>query len=296
MKSPTNRYDQSQLSTLNRRELYLWGFCGVVVVIMFLGIATSVVPDILHSGAGTIAGALNLPQLMIAFICLLVLFGLHVVGQRRDLVQARDALYRRLIMEEAKVEGLLDHETQTYSPLLIESMLERLAQEATPAQPLVLFEVGVRNAKIIERRNGEAAVAHLGRALTEILRNSLRGSDRICREAQGNFLVLLPNTSPELASIPLNRITQAVEKWNEVTSGLDYRLEISVCQASTTGDTEPAILLEQVRRERKETESLMNFANLLRLRPRIKAPVETFPGAQLASQMNRRAADSHVSH
>jgi hypothetical protein len=63
--------------------------------------------------------------------------------------------------------------------------------------------------------------------------------------------VLLPKTPAEFAPIPIKRILEGVERWNDLTSSLDYRLSIDIGVTTSSPDVEPARVLLQNARETK---------------------------------------------
>jgi diguanylate cyclase (GGDEF)-like protein len=243
------------LKRLGRRDLYLWSLCGFVAFVVTLGISVMFIPNALFGQNEIHVDSSHLLQLLISFLCLVTLFAIYVTNQRRDLVQARDALYRHLLNEEQKAAGLLDSDTQTYSSLVLEAILDHFTKTATATSPLTVLNLQINDLPRIQRRNGDAAVAHIVRSAAEILRGSLRGSDRICRASEGAFVVLLPNTPADCAPIPIKRILEAVARWNELTSSLDYRLSLDVGVTTSSAEVEPArVLLQHARQTRFDSQ------------------------------------------
>ena len=239
------------LNRLSRRDVYLWSLCGIVAFLILLGMASIFIPNAVLGQNEIHVDSSHLLQLLISFGSLVILFAVYVTNQRRDLVQARDALYRHLLSEEQKAAGLLDSDTQTYSPLVLEAILDHFTKTASASSPLTVLNLQINDLSRIQRRNGEAAVGHLVRSAAEILRGALRGSDRICRASEGSFVVLLPNTPAEFAPIPIKRILDGVSRWNDLTSSLDYRLSLEVGVTTSSAEVEPARVLLQNARETK---------------------------------------------
>jgi diguanylate cyclase (GGDEF)-like protein len=238
----------SQMSTLSRRDLQLWMLCAGVIVLITSGFLAVFWPNFTTGTSEVHLDGAKVFQLITSLLCLVAIFVLYVSGQRRDLVQARDALYRRLLSDEQRLNGLLDNDTQTYSQVVLQGLVERYAAGATPENPLSVLSIQITELNRIRRRNGEEAVLHLARALAEIMRSTLRGTDRICRAGEGTFVVVLPDTRRIDAEFPMRRLADAIARWNIATSSLDYRLNVAFGISTSCDSSLPGLgLIEQAR-------------------------------------------------
>ena len=250
---------QQELASLKKRDLTLWLLCGMLVLVLSGGLLVLLVPTLIAHRDSVSVDVKSLPQLSISLMCLVALFAVQINRQRRELSLTRDALFRRLMQEERNSMGIMDPETQTYSTLVLQSVLEKMTAEASVNSPLSILEVQIQSIPAVRRRNGEPAVDHLVRSLAEILRSSLRGSDRIFKSGEAQFTVLMPNTPEDRSDIPVNRIVAAVERWNSAMNSLDYRLKVGVGKVTCTGGGEqPGLeVLSQVREQRNCKSSVM---------------------------------------
>ena len=242
---------QKELASLKKRDLTLWLLCGTLVLLLCIGLLVLLVPTLLAHRDAVTVDVKNLPQLSISLMCLVALFALQINRQRRELSLTRDALFRRLMQEERNSMGIMDPDTQTYSTVVLQSVLEKMTAEATEEAPLSIIELQIQSVAMIRRRNGDPAVEHLVRSLAEILRSSLRGSDRIFKSGETQFTVLLPNTPEDRSDIPVARIVAAVERWNSAMNSLNYKLKISLGKVTCTGGGQAGLeVLTHVREQR----------------------------------------------
>lgn len=221
---PTSQL-HDEISKLGKKDIFLWALNVCVLFVLFAGFAALVLPNLFTHHDEVLISSHRLPELLTSLVSALILFVIYVKGQRRELSQARDSLYRRLLLEQSKPEGLLDPETHFYSLVMFHSLVERMSAEATDSTPLSMLSVEIPDLDAVRRQNGEPAVEHLVRSVAELLRTSLRGSDRICRTGEGSFVALLPDTSTAMAHIPAQRIERAVTRWNTLAGALGYKLQ-----------------------------------------------------------------------
>jgi diguanylate cyclase (GGDEF)-like protein len=122
--------------------------------------------------------------------------------------------------------SFVDPETQLfnrrYLDQLFNQQLKWLNRSGKPAT-LLLFEVLPKGQ--IASTDAIAICAAL------VLRSNFRGSDFIVRNANYQFLVLLPDTTEGQAQFALNRLTDKVENWNleNEKSEMVLRHELSAC-------------------------------------------------------------------
>jgi diguanylate cyclase (GGDEF)-like protein len=146
-----------------------------------------------------------------------------------------------------QTQGLFDHETETFGAQYLEPgyqhEMSRLRRSQAPMALLLLSVDCVE----LEQEHSHHATVHVVRVLAQILRRSLRGSDLICHRSAGEFAILLPETSPELASYPAIRILQAIQQWNE-HSRTGYRIHPRLGLGDCWSGLEVA--LQQARQDR----------------------------------------------
>jgi len=242
---------QSEMKALRKKDRTLWAFCAALVILLCVTFVALVVPNIWSHSEVIFVDIKNLPQLSLSLLCLVGLFAVQINRERRELSLTRDALFRRLMQEDRKGESIMDPETQTYSTVVLQSVLEKMIVDASADSPLSIIDLQIQSIQAVRRRNGDPAVEHLLRSLAEILRSSLRGSDRVFKSGDTSFTVLMPNTPEDRTQIPVQRIFAAVERWNKAMVSLDYRMRIGVGAVTcTSGEQIGLEVLTKVREQR----------------------------------------------
>lgn len=123
--------------------------------------------------------------------------------------------------------GLFDPETSTFGPLYLNPAYEHeMARARLAATPMTLMAVSLMYADVSEQY-GIMAAEHVVRVVAQILRKSLRGSDVICYNEDGEFVILLVETAMASAECPKGRIMRAVDQWN-LSSKARYRIDLVI--------------------------------------------------------------------
>ncbi|MEA9977294.1 sensor domain-containing diguanylate cyclase [Pseudomonas sp. 10B1] len=118
--------------------------------------------------------------------------------------------------------GLLTSEAQTdsltglYNRRVLESSLERLETEKTP---FAAVAVDIDHFKRVNDNFGHGVGDQVLKRLGELMRVNTRDNDVLCRVGGEEFLILLPNSSPEVALRVSERLRQHVESSMFVSAG-----------------------------------------------------------------------------
>lgn len=236
-----------ELKQLSARDLSLRSIGVLVVTIIATGFLCLVAPNLLWRGQAIKIDSEYLPQLISGFIVLVVLFNIYLLDQKRRMDRSRQALISRLMAEASLPKSLLDPATQTFTRACLPEALEKAAAEAELHQTVfTLLQAGIGNFASIRLRFGESAGDHVVMVLAQILKNSFRGSDLICRTAGAEFTVILPDTREPQAQPPVARIMRAIETWNK-TSNAGYKLWVNIGVCESARDSDLSKLLEEVR-------------------------------------------------
>jgi diguanylate cyclase (GGDEF)-like protein len=244
--SPQQELDL-ELKQLSARDLSLRSIGVLVVTIIATGFLCLVAPNLLWRGQTIKIDSEYLPQLISGFIVLVVLFNIYLLDQKRRMDRSRQALISRLMAEACLPKSLLDPATQTFARTFLPQALEKAAEDAESYRNVfTLLQAVVSNFASVRRRFGEDAGDHVVMVLSQILKNSFRGSDLICRTAGAEFTVILLDTNEHQAQPPVARIMRAVDKWN-ITSDVGYKLWLNIGICESANDSDPSKLLEEVR-------------------------------------------------
>jgi diguanylate cyclase (GGDEF)-like protein len=172
------------------------------------------------------------PQLLIGFVVLVLIFTLHLASQSKLLSEVSTALIgARSYLNELEQLVLIDAPTQLFNRRFIDHLfkqqskwLNRRGETAT----LLLIEV---------LPNGEAkAAAEIFIGAAFILRSNFRGSDYVLRFFTDQFLVLLPDTNEQQAQSALSRLIEKVDHWNCVNPKCEMALRLGLATCPPDGN------------------------------------------------------------
>jgi diguanylate cyclase (GGDEF)-like protein len=167
------------------------------------------------------------PQLLVGFVILALVFYLHLASQRQLLGKVSTALIAATsYVDRLEQCSFVDPQTQLFNRRYLDQLfnqqlkwLNRSGKSAT----LILFEV------VTDGKKSSAEEIAISAAL--VLRSNFRGSDYVVRNAADQFLVLLPDTTEDQAQFAMNRLTDKIENWNleNERSEMVLRHEINAC-------------------------------------------------------------------
>jgi len=213
-----------ELSVPGQNDWDSWSIRILLLVLVLSGVISVLVPRIsTHSRVES--GFV--PQVLIGFAILVLVFYLHLASQRRLLRKVSTALIAATsYVDRLEQVSLIDPHTQLFSRKYFDQLfnqqlgwLNRCGKSAT----LVLFEV------LPDVHKSAAEEIVIEAAL--VLRSNFRGSDYVLRNSSTQFLVLLPDTTEHQAQYALNRLTDKVDSWNleNGRSEMVLRHELNTC-------------------------------------------------------------------
>jgi diguanylate cyclase (GGDEF)-like protein len=207
-----------------KNDWRLWLIGTGVLLCVATGFICLLAPTLL---AGARGGLYPLPQLTGGFAVLVLLFVAYLLDQRRRLSLLRRDLVGQMLNEFTLVQQALDPATHTCTLAYLEKLLPReLLRAQRTGEPFCLVTVNIESVSTINRMHGPLAGDHLTMVLARQMRNTFRGADILCRSGRDEFVLLLPETTRELASRALVRLEAAVEQWNNATAS-PYKLHIN---------------------------------------------------------------------
>ena len=233
----------SELRDLGSRDLQLWSIGALVLTVVALGFLALVVPNLMWKDEPFKVEARFLPQLFTGFVVLIVLFNVYLLDQKRRINSMRDNLVRRMMVDGATDKAASrDRLTDTFNREYAASVIVR---EMERGVPYTLVMVDIADFRRINKRFGQLAGDHLLLVASQLLRRTFRGSDVVCRYGGDEFLVILPETSQQLAQAPLARLDAAVHAWNE-TANLSYSLAFRVAAAAGPAEGSASVVVEDM--------------------------------------------------
>lgn len=148
-------------------------------------------------------------------------------------------LRNALLYREAVLSALRDPLTQTGNRIAMNQALQREADIAKrSSQPLSVLMVDIDHFKRINDNYGHSVGDEALREVAGVLKASLRNIDMVFRYGGEEFLVLLSNTSSEVAAMVGERLHQAVHNLQVVFQGQALQMSISLgCATLQAGES-----------------------------------------------------------
>ncbi|MFZ5634439.1 MAG: PAS domain S-box protein [Bacillota bacterium] len=138
----------------------------------------------------------------------------------------RDITERRQAEERLKFLSMHDMVTGLYNRTYFEEEITRLNNSRF--SPITIICCDVDGLKLVNDTFGHKKGDELLKAVAEILREPLRGSDVVARTGGDEFAVILPKTDETAARNICERINKAIEKYNRKRTDLPVSLSIGM--------------------------------------------------------------------
>jgi diguanylate cyclase (GGDEF)-like protein len=196
----------------------------LLLVLMLTEVIAVLVPRISNLWRGEIG---FLPQILIGFVVLALIFTLHLAAQRRLLRDVSTALIAATsYVENLEQFSCIDPQTRLFNrSYLVQLFDQQMKWLNRHGKPLTLWLTEV----LPDRQ--KAALGEIVAEAAYVLRSNFRGSDYIVRYGEDQFLVVLPDTNEWQAQVALQRLTDRVDAWNleNATWEMGLRHELSTC-------------------------------------------------------------------
>jgi diguanylate cyclase (GGDEF)-like protein len=220
---PLGREEASRTSELRReirrlesRDLHLWIIGLAVIVVLSLGFAALVFPNVVWHVNILPSEARYLPQLFFGFIILIALFEVYTLQRRRGFQSTRDEMVHELVRREAAEKlALVDPLTEVFNRRYLDQLLAKEVNRADRREtPIAFLMLDVSGFKSFNTRFGHRKGDHLLGDVAQMLRRTFRASDSIVRSGGDEFLVVMPDTDEASAQRAVVRLLSQVEAWN----------------------------------------------------------------------------------
>lgn len=161
------------------------------------------------------------------------------LGRTGSLLNENLLLRRR--RQRAQKFSLTDPLTRLFNRRMgLLALEQEIARSERSARPVTVLMCDLDHFKQLNDALGHLQGDHALRATADVLRQTLRKGDTICRHGGEEFLVVLPDTSPADASVLAARLFTAVQSRGEEL-GLPITISVGLT-AYRPGDTVEAIL------------------------------------------------------
>jgi diguanylate cyclase (GGDEF)-like protein len=218
---------EPELSVVCQNRQEIWGIRILLLVVVLETVTSVLMPRL----SGLVRLEISfVPQLLIAFVALVLILNLRVTSQRKSLRSVSKALLDSIsYIDRLENFSLLDPQTQTFSRSYLYQLFNQQSRSSNRAGTTITLCL------IAVRPDGQSTAPSAMEEIVEdaalVLRANFRGSDYIVRYAEDQFLILLPDTNGQQAQIALNRLTDKVEYWNleNESASISLRQEMVSC-------------------------------------------------------------------
>jgi len=219
---------QEQIQQLSGRDLQLWSIGILIILILTSGLLAVVLPNLVWAQRVVHIEHFYLPQLFFGLICLILLFNVYLLSQKKTLNSTRLALIRELVLNE-RLESLslIDPLTQLLNRRALNELVPReVARSNRMGSSLTFMAIDLNGFADISSKFGALEGDKVLVDFSKILKAVFRGADLAFRQGGDQFLIMMPDTTEEQADYPVQRILREVDQWN-LASKKGYELSFS---------------------------------------------------------------------
>ena len=241
---------QQQIKQLSGRDLQLWSIGILVMLILTSGVLALIVPNLFWAQRVIHVEHSYLPQLFFGLICLVVLFNIYLLAQKKNLNTTRLALIRELVLNE-RLESLslIDPLTQVLDRRAMNELIPReVARSNRLGSSLTFMALDLNGFAAISSKYGALEGDRVRVEFAKILKTVFRGADVAFRQGGEEFLVMMPDTTEDQASAPVQRLLKEVDQWN-LASKKGYELSFSWALAPYVAGSDAEDVLRAVDRK-----------------------------------------------
>lgn len=229
-----------QMEAITGRDLKLWIFTFVVVLILAVGVLLLGTSNLLWANSSR-----SSLELGTSLVVLVLIFGGYVFLRRNRYSQSREELIRELIYCE-KVQSLavIDPLTQTFNTCYLDQVLPREINRANRHGDMITFmmiEVAGWTKAIKQKDTLVADQMLVGAA--QFLKNNFRGSDIVLRYGIKRFLIIMPETNESQANCALQRMFERLDPWH-LESNNPFELDLRAGMATYARGADASVVLK----------------------------------------------------
>jgi diguanylate cyclase (GGDEF)-like protein len=225
-----------QVAAITGRDLKLWLFTFIVVLVLAMGILLLGFSNLLWTQASHSA-----LELVAGLVLLVLIFAGYVLHRRYGYTKAREELIREIIYsEKLQSLSLIDPLTQTFNLCYLDQILPREINRANRHGTTITFmliELAAW-AEVIKKK-GELVGDQMLMAAAQFLKDTFRGSDIVLRYDISRFLLIMPETDEQEARCARKRMLDRLDSWHLESNApfeLDFRIGLAAYSRGADAD------------------------------------------------------------
>jgi diguanylate cyclase (GGDEF)-like protein len=216
------------MSVVNKSDHEIRRLRILLLVLMLVELVSVFVPRISNKWRGEFG---YLPQILIGFAVMALIFTLHLASQRKLLRDVSTALVAaNSYVDRLEQMSLIDPPTQLFNRRYLDELFNHqfkgLNCSGKPVTLLLLEMIP----------NGQKAVEETFIGAASVLRSTFRGDDYIVRYFTDQFLVVLTDTYEQQAQLALSRLIDKVDQWNLANGTWKMALRLGMSSCSPGGN------------------------------------------------------------
>lgn len=236
---------RKEIDSIQGRFFQLLLITIFVMLALATGMALRILPRIIWNIQRFEGEKFYLPQLVCGLVALVGLLSWYVLQQRIHLRKTEQQLIRELVRREtAERLAVIDPLTEIYNRrYIMRAIASEVARADRHDSKFSFLMIDINGFKAANDSLGHPVGDRILRELVQLLQKTLRTSDVISRYGGDEFLVLLIDADETMAERAVERLQEAVAKWNASTPIEGYSLSISCGCATYRRGADPATTL-----------------------------------------------------
>lgn len=246
-----------EIEALSKRDWQLLSICALVIVVVAIGFAAFLLPNLVWASGVLHTDSRYVPQLFFGLITLIVLFNVYILDQKRTVNRAREEALRHLVEStQAKQVAIIDPLTNVFNRRYLDELIPREVNRAVRSgNQFSLLAIDINNFKDINTNFGHLGGDQYLRDVANLLKKTLRGSDTVVRMGGDEFLVVLPETGSAQAQRAAERLKWEAQWWNQASQAsyqISFSLGVATYQKGMTIEEVMMLADENMYKDKRE--------------------------------------------
>src|SRR3954462_9230362 len=181
-----------EMRALHSRDWQLWSICALVIVVIAIGFAAFLLPNLVWASVVLRTDHRFLPQLFFGLITLIVLFNVYILDQKRALNRAQTEMLRHLMdASAAKHVAILDPLTNLFNRRFMDEAIPReVSRSMRNGSEISFVLIDLDDFKDVNTRLGHFGGDQYLRDFSALLKKTFRGSDTVVRLGGDEFMIM----------------------------------------------------------------------------------------------------------